>query len=79
VAEVAPPLTADETLKFWRIDRAEALKLAYLLVLWDRTRFVPHDIRKAFAEKVRKVGGSRALSNRILNGEFDNMIGALLK
>lgn len=75
--EVLP--TTDETLLFWHIPRVEALKLAYQLVIFDRQRQVPHDVRLAMAQIVRKIDGSQQLADRVLNGEFDNMIGTLLR
>jgi hypothetical protein len=66
-------------LRFWRIPKAEALKVAYHLVITDRQREVPHDIRVAVSRLVRRIGGSQRLSDRVLNGEFDNVIATLLK
>lgn len=66
-------------LNFWRISKVEALKMAYHLVLTDRHHVVPHDIRIAIARMVLRVGGAHNLSDRILKGDFDNVIGTLLR
>jgi hypothetical protein len=66
-------------LGFWRIDKIDALKIAYHLVLTDRHRVVPHDVRIVVARMVRKVGGSQRLTDRVLHGDYDNVIGTLLR